>query len=109
MTDQFKQLRNRVLGEVRKQQGQVPAAPLNRFAPFVDTCLANLGRSRADFARQLGIEHELADAILDGLLPESEINDQMIVEIAKAINYEPNVLRIMLGRATVGRSQPREA
>jgi hypothetical protein len=80
---------------VRPAAGQ----PAVRFGVFLDECVTNLGLSRAEFARQLGIEPELADAILDGLLPESEIGDELLVEIASVVRYEPDLFRIMLERS----------
>lgn len=104
MTDSFEKLRKAVFTELEKQKAQTDNAEKitksQRFGAFLEACLKNLGRSRADFARQLVIERELADAILDGLLPESEIDDEFLIEIAKAINYEPNLLRVMLERST---------
>jgi hypothetical protein len=103
MNDSFDRLRQRVLDELQKQQGQ-PATPVDRaefFGAFVSACLTNLGYSRAYFANVLEIEPELADAILDGVLPESEIDEGFIVEIARIIRYEPVLLRVILGRGTM--------
>jgi len=44
------------------------------------------------------IKPELAAAILDGLLPELEIEDDFMVEIAEVVQHEPNALRVMMGR-----------
>jgi len=41
---------------------------------------------------------ELADAILSGLLPAAELNNETLAEIASIINHEVNVLKIILGR-----------
>jgi hypothetical protein len=100
MTDSFEKLRKIVFSELEKQKAR-PAAgqPTVRLGVFLDECLVNLGLSRAEFAQQLGIEHELADAILDDLLPESEIADELLVEIAGVVKYEPNLFRVMLGRS----------
>jgi plasmid maintenance system antidote protein VapI len=100
MTDSFEKLQKIVVSELEKQKAR-PAAgqPAVRLGVFLDECLANLGLSRAEFARQLGIERELADAILDDLLPESEIGDELLVEIASVVKYEPDLFRIMLGRS----------
>ncbi len=105
MADSFEKLRKSVFAELKKQNARADNAGAatglvqQRFGPFLDACLANMGRSRADLARELHIERELVDAILDGLLPESEIDDGLLVQMAALINYEPNVLRLMLGRA----------
>jgi hypothetical protein len=103
MTDSFKKLQKIVFSELEKQKAR-PAvgqqtASAARLGIFLDECLVNLGCSRAEFAQQLGIERELADAILDGLLPESEIDDELLVEIATVVRYEPNLFRVMLGRS----------
>jgi plasmid maintenance system antidote protein VapI len=103
MTDPFENLHRVVLTELEVRKARIDAAKQNaslkRLGVFLDECLANLGLSRTDFARQLGIERELADAILDNLLPESEIDDEFLVEIAKVVKYEPNLFRLMLGRS----------
>ena len=102
MTDSFDKLRQKVLDELQKQRGQ-PGTPIDHarfFGAFVTACLTNLGYSRAYFANELDIEPELADAVLDGLLPESEIDDDFVAEIARIIRYEPNLLRVILGRGT---------
>jgi hypothetical protein len=102
MTDPYEKLHGAVIAELEKQKAradfgkQSPSS--KRLGVFLEECLANLGRSRTEFAQQLGIERELADAILDSLLPESEIDDEFLVEIAKAVKYEPNLFRLMLGR-----------
>jgi plasmid maintenance system antidote protein VapI len=100
MTDSFEKLRKIVFSELEKQKAR-PAAGQSavRLGVFLDECLANMGLSRTEFARQLGVEHELADAILDGLLPESEIGDELLVEIAGVVKYEPDLFRVMLGRS----------
>ena len=102
MTDSFNKLRKTLFAELNNlHQGtdaEAKAQPIVHFGVFLEACLGNLGQSRAYFAKQLDIERDLADAILDGLLPESEIGDDFLVEIAGVVNYEPNVLRVMLGR-----------
>lgn len=93
-------LRQRVLEELQRQKRRA-APPHDRprlLGAFLEACLNNRGRTPADFARALDIEQELADAILEGILPESELDDEFLVEIARAVDYEPNVLRAMLGR-----------
>lgn len=103
MPDSLDRLRKVVFAELKKQQTRADAAAqsgrVRQFGAFLDVCLSNLGRSHADFARELNIERELAEAVLSGLLPESEIDDGFLVEIAAAVQYEPNILRVMLGRA----------
>ena len=102
MPSSHDRLRKAVFAELQKQRSQAEGeAPIDRakvFGTFVDVALNNLGISRSGFARTLHIEDELANAILDGLLPESEIDDAFLADIAQAIQYEPNLLRVMLGR-----------
>jgi hypothetical protein len=55
------------------------------------------------------MEDDLADALLDGELPESVISDQTLIEIARVINYDANLLRLMLGRPITPNHQAEEA
>ena len=104
MTDKFGKLRAKVLDELRQQQSQNAAAPdeliqrAKRFAAYVDACLSKMGISRSEFAQRLDIEFELAEGILDSLLPGSEVDDALLVEIAGVIQQPPNVLRALLER-----------
>lgn len=103
MSKAFEELRRQVLAEVQKERthSQHERTP-NRahiFGTFLQASLVNLGDSRAEFARKLDVEPEFADALLAGLLPASEIDEGLIEAIAGAIDHEPNVLRILLGRA----------
>ena len=98
-------LRKAVLNEVKKQQVVSPhptkhTSRARVLGMFIDECLKNRNISRDQFAKKLDMERELADAILDGLLPASELGNETLTEIATLINYEPNVLRIILGRKT---------
>jgi hypothetical protein len=103
MSKAFEELRRQVLAEVQKERtrSEHEHAP-NRaqiLGTYLQASLVNLGDSRAEFARKLGVEQEFADALLSGLLPASEIDDGLITALAGAIGHEPNLLRIMLGRA----------
>jgi len=70
----------------------------NLLGDFLDARLANMGWSVDDLAQKMGCESEYVQDIVSGALPESELSDELIGEVAHAVNYEPNVLRIMLGR-----------
>ncbi|MBZ0276900.1 MAG: hypothetical protein K8I60_12190 [Anaerolineae bacterium] len=100
----FEAFHHNLLGRLKKQRESPPiesgdAAYISkRFASFLQMALMNINILRDDFARELDMEPELANAILDGTFPVSEINDELLVEIARAIGYEPNLLRIMLNR-----------
>jgi len=103
MSDSAKKLHKRVMVELKNQRSQKKSVNTvdertKRFGIFIDVCLSNNGRSRADFANQLDLELELLNGILDGLLPESEIDDDLLVTFAQGIQHQPNVLRLLLGR-----------
>ena len=73
---------------------------------FVDAALNSNGLTRADLAERMQMDVELVDAILDGLLPEDEVDDFILIDIAREISYEPNLLRVILGRAIVPAQNP---
>jgi hypothetical protein len=52
--------------------------------------------SDAEFATRLNLEPELADAILEGILPQAEMDDELLAEIAGLLNYELGVLRAIM-------------
>ncbi len=107
--DSSDKIRRVILDEIERQKQRPaihsPAEHARLLGAFLTACLTNLGRSPADFARALDIDQELADAILEGYFPSSEIDDEFLAEIAHAVEYEPNVLRAMLGRS-VQRDSP---
>jgi hypothetical protein len=98
----LRKLRKNVLAELDRLSSDQEAQRGSRYSPalgpFLLASLANLGLSRADFARSLDMEQELADAILDGILPEPEIGDELLVEISRVVKHDPNVLRLTMGR-----------
>ncbi|HLU08675.1 MAG TPA: hypothetical protein VK003_03355 [Oceanobacillus sp.] len=101
MSNAFEKLRKQVLTEVQKERARQQSGEIDRaqlLGTFLQACLGNLGYSRDDFAQKLDVEPEFADALLEGLLPASEINDSLLEDIASAIDYEPNLLKILLGR-----------
>jgi|GEM_PF-1685905 plasmid maintenance system antidote protein VapI len=96
-------LRAAVFAELKRQKSQPqPEATEDRartLGTFVEVSLDNQGISRKGFARMLDIERELADAILDGNFPLSEIDDEFLAQIAQVIQHPPNILRVMAGRS----------
>lgn len=110
MADSFKPLKQFVRQQVRRQQAlnttRPKVTPARLLGMFLETALANRGRSRRYFARALDIEAELAEAILEGTLPASEIDDAFLVEIAQVVKHEPNTLRLFLGREIVPAADP---
>lgn len=101
-------LRKVVLDEVKKQQAVTISPRPNRarvLGLFIDECLKNRSITRDQFAKRLDMERELADAILSGLLPASELDNETLTEIADLLNYEVDVLKIILGRKTAKASR----
>jgi hypothetical protein len=102
MADSFDRLYKTVRDEVQTQrqirQARQHMPPARLLGLFVETALTNRGRSRRYFARALDLDMELADAILDGTLPTSEIDDGLLADIAQVIRHDANTLRLILGR-----------
>jgi len=97
--DVFNRLQKTVLAAVREAKPQSTQSRAKVFGLFVDEALKNRHLSREAFAAKLNMERELADAILDGVLPESELNDDLLAEIAPVIGYQTSDLQMLLGRA----------
>ena len=93
-------LRKKILAEVEKQLKQGPTFPEQKRARalglFLIQCLRDLNLSRDDFASALDMERELADAILDGVLPVSEIDRPLLEAIASAIGCRLDLLQTFL-------------
>ncbi|MEP6987355.1 MAG: hypothetical protein ABI970_17250, partial [Chloroflexota bacterium] len=53
---------------------------------FLQKCLKRREMSRVVFAQCLDMETELADAILDGVLPDSELHADLLHELAEAVD-----------------------
>lgn len=68
------------------------------FLRFLDARMANLGWTVDNLARELDAKVEWVIALLDGRIPPSRLTDEMLARIAQAIDYEPNLLRVMLNR-----------
>jgi len=66
------------------------------FIMFLQACLSNRGWSREDLADSMATDAELIDAIFDGTIPESEIEGDILVDLAHAVGYEPTILSLML-------------
>lgn len=105
MAESSTRLHHIVAAEVRLQR-QLSAtrqktSPAKMLGLFIEVCLRNRSYTRKQFARALRVEQELAEAILDGFLPASELDDELLVEIAQVLKHHPNTLRIILGREIV--------
>ncbi len=70
----------------------------NLLANFLGARLANQGWLPADVAQRMQVKPELVHALLNGSLPEAQLTDDLLMRLATAIEYEPNPLRMMLGR-----------
>lgn len=71
---------------------------INLLANFLTARLANQDWSPAEVAQRLKVEPEFVQGLLNGSLPEAKLTDDLLVRLAAAIEYEPNMLRILLGR-----------
>jgi plasmid maintenance system antidote protein VapI len=68
------------------------------FLSFLDARMANLDWAADHLASKLDVKVEWVIALLNGKIPPSRLNDEMLARIAQAIDYEPNLLRVMLNR-----------
>lgn len=113
MAETLDGLRKLVVSEVRKQRQlkdqQVRRNPARLLGAFIEASLNSQKLSREQFARELDIEPVLAEGLLAGFLPVSEIDDDFLVDIATVIGHEPNTLRIILGRGIVPTVEPDDA
>jgi hypothetical protein len=109
MNDADAKILELLLAEIRdaKPDSQAETTPNQArvLGAFIDAVLANNSRTREDLARRLDMEIELVDAICEGDLPEAIISDQTLLELASALQYEPNVLRALLGRMNKAASE----
>jgi len=103
MAETLDALRKTVVAEVRKQrqaaERQAKHSPAKTLGLFIESSLNRSKLTRDQFAAELDIEPALADALLTGFLPASEIDDDFLIDLAAVIGHEPNTLRIILGRA----------
>src|SRR5262245_18622142 len=103
MSDSNKRLRSAIFAEIdrleRVQAQQSPNLQDMQLGAFVDTALKRTGSSRAGLAHKLGMDTELLDAILDGVLNGDQVGDAVLSNIAQALNYEPDLLRVLMGRS----------
>jgi hypothetical protein len=105
MAETLDALRKMVVAEVRKKRqaadAQARIKPAKMLGLFIEASLTNAKLSREQFAAELDIEAPLADGLLSGFLPASEIDDDFLADVAAVIGHEPNTLRIILGRVIV--------
>lgn len=94
MGNNLEQTKKAVLNAVRERAQQTKPTQLKvnngpkSLGIYLQKCLKNLEMSRVAFAQTLDMEIELADAILDGILPASELHPALLQELANAVNCE---------------------
>jgi plasmid maintenance system antidote protein VapI len=90
--------------EIQRQQTSLEDGdsiiPL-RFGRFLEAVLFNKDCQRNEFAEKLGVNIEFVDALIEGMLPAETISDAMVAQIAQIIDYDLNLLRILLNRPFV--------
>ena len=97
-------LRKRIaeaLEEQRNRGGRNPSEKKRTRALglFLSECLQQVELSREEFADALTMEQALADAILDGMLPVSELDDDLLRQISRVVCCNPQVLSTILAEA----------
>ncbi|MEZ4667859.1 MAG: hypothetical protein R3E39_08090 [Anaerolineae bacterium] len=70
-----------------------------RFARLLKDSLDSMGVSYEQFADDSGIPVELIETLANGILPGSEIGDQILLDISRSTNVEIEVFQAALGRA----------
>ena len=106
MTDEkYSKLEQHILTEIDHLKKQpvppVDFKPTRILGAFIEAALHNQGISKERFAAKMDVEQELADGLLEGIIPANEIDDDWLFEIAHAIDTQPNILRTLLGRSIV--------
>lgn len=90
------QAMNKILRDVQREQLR-PSGEM-RFGAYLRAALSQAGIEPAQFAASLDIDIRLLEGILDGILPESEFDDQLLESMAEALHEDVNVLHVFLGR-----------
>ena len=101
MKNQSSRLHQLVTAEVNKQRQATPHPPnagnaARLLGLFLQVNLTLHGKTPNELGAALELESELVDAILEGLLPASQLDDDLLIDLAQFIGYAPNILRIIL-------------
>jgi hypothetical protein len=94
MSNNYDATKKVVLNAVRNRAEQTkPSQPKLRngaklLGEYLQNCLKERGMGRVAFAQSLDMEPELADAILDGVLPESELHTELLGELADVLGCD---------------------
>ncbi len=105
MTKSYEQTKLAVLQAVKDRAEQTKPMRIRSsgqaLGVYLQKCLQSRQMSRVAFAQSLDMETELADAILDGVLPESELHSDLLAELAEAVGCEFDQLARILKGARV--------
>ena len=94
MSDKHEQTKKAVLNAVREraERTRPTLVKVNNgpklLGQYLQKCLKRREISRVAFAQSLDMETELADAILDGVLPDSELHSELLHELAEAVDCD---------------------
>ena len=112
MSEINSKLQQRILTEIRQLKEGIPSTggskPTIILGAFLEATLRNQQIPKKRFAANIDADEELVDAFLEGLIPEAEIDDDLIVMMAQAVDIQPNILRIILGRAITPTTNDRD-
>lgn len=82
-----------------KAQAQSNVRPGQKLAAYLQGVLVNRQWTLDDLARKLGHQTTLrVRALLSGQMPSEAIDEDLIEDLARAIERSPNVIRVILGR-----------
>ena len=83
-------------------EGEAIAKELRLRAKLLGLVLSrqmhNVGVSPKQFASVLSLDEDMAQAILEGWFPATEIADDLVQDMAHVVRLPPNILYIVLGR-----------
>lgn len=102
MSNNHAVIKQTVLDAVRKHAAQINVQQpqtsygVQALGEYIQDCLQKRGMGRVAFAQALDMEIELADAILEGLLPASELHTQLLQELATVLNCDFHRLELIV-------------
>lgn len=104
MTDEDKIRRalKQKLGDQRNRTNALreDASATKRLGHFLSEICREKGWSAHDLALKLDIEEALVDAILSGILPRSQIDDDFLIDISQVVGCDFNALKQVLDQDT---------
>lgn len=100
MVNATENIKLNVLKAVRERAEQTRPARITNgpksLGLYLQKCLQSREMSRVSFAQSLDMEIELVDGILDGILPESELHADLLIELAESISCPFETLQSVL-------------